>query len=97
MAFEKRSQFDMLILLTLKKLKIGVSNLSIFAFKLLILVPWAPSMILKLQFVKLAVPSVDVRAKGIFIIKVFELNVPEKSKVSPAFSFPGIILPLALK
>ena len=67
------------------------------AFKLVILVPCEPLTSLKLQLVNLAVPSVDVIIKGMLMIKVFELKVPKKSKVSPAFNFPEIMFPLPLK
>ena len=69
----------------------------LFIFKLEMLEPLEPFIKLNPQLVNCAVPFVLVIIKGILIINILSVNFPEKSKVSPAFSFPAMIFPFELK
>ena len=68
-----------------------------FALILDMFEPLDPLIKLNPQSVNLTVPSVQVTVNGMLIMNILFVKVPEKSKVSPAFSFPDIMFPLPLK
>ena len=59
--------------------------------------PSEPLIKVNAQLVNFAVPSVDVRVKGILMIKFLLEKLPEKSNTSPDCNLPEIMLPLELK